>query len=226
MVVRRLAESGNGCSTCRLGIAAGVGAGGRCPWIDIQRPAGACLYVAGERAERILFVKRGAVTLSRESGRRRDDEVTWAVRRPGSLLGAEALVRDTYLDTARAVTDVLVCVASREDVDMWMRTREQAGRAMLECVMLAICADAPRRSSSEGNAEERVASWLLEQGSEPSTTLPRNVVAALLGMLPETLSRALASLASRGLVAVSRKHVEVLDAAALELVAAGEKPVR
>jgi CRP-like cAMP-binding protein len=66
-----------------------------------------------------------------------------------------------------------------------------------------------------------VASWLLEQGDDRSAPLPRNVVAALLGMLPETLSRALASLASRGLIAVSRKHVEVLDAAALEQVAAG-----
>jgi CRP-like cAMP-binding protein len=139
------------------------------------------------------------------------------------LLGAEALVRDTYLDTARAVTDVLVCVASREDVDSWLRTREQAGRAMLELVVLAQCSDAPRRSSSEGSAEERVASWLLEQGDEGTAALPRHVVAGLLGMLPETLSRALASLASRGLVAVSRKHVEVLDAAGLEQLASGAR---
>lgn len=223
MVVRRLAESGSGCANCRLGMAAGVGAGERCPWVDVHRPAGACLFVAGEAASRMLFVKRGAVTLSRESGRRRDDEVTWAVRRPGSLLGAEALVRDTYLDTARAVTDVLVCVASREDVDGWLRARPEAARAMLEVVMQAHCADAPRRSSSEGNAEERVASWLLEQTSD-AAPLPRNVVAALLGMLPETLSRALAALATRGLIEVSRKHVAVLDAAALEAVAAGERP--
>jgi len=223
-MVRRLAESVNGCTSCRLGIAAGVAAGGRCPWVDMPRPAGACLYVAGEPAERVLFVKRGAVTLSRESGRGRDDEVTWAVRRSGSLLGVEALVRDSYLDTARAVTDVVVCVASRADVDAWMRSREQAGRAILECVVLAHCADAPRRSSSEGNAEERVASWLLEQASDGSAGLPRTVVAALLGMLPETLSRALASLAARRLIAVSRKHVEVLDVEALEQVAAGERP--
>jgi hypothetical protein len=42
-------------------------------------------------------------------------------------------------------------------------------------------------------------------------------------MLPETLSRSLATLARRGLIAVSRKKVEILDAAGLEEVAAGDR---
>lgn len=111
--------------------------------------------------------------------------MAWAVRRPGSLVGVEALVRDTYLDTARAVTDVVVCVASREETQGWLHAREPAARAVLECVLLALCSDAPRRAGADGSARQRVASWLLEQPRGQSQALPRNVVAGLLGMLPE-----------------------------------------
>lgn len=217
-MIQRLPD-GSACAGCAIGGVAG--GDGRCPMVERQRSAGACLYLAGEGAERIMFVKRGAVTLSRDVEHGRTESVTWAVRRPGSVLGAEALVRDTYLDSARAVTDVTVCVAPREDVRGWLHAREGAGRALLECVLLTQCADAPRRAASEGSAQQRVASWLLEQAPEQPSPLPRQVVAALLGMLPETLSRALTALAGRGLVEVSRKAVRVIDARALEEVAAG-----
>ena len=129
-------------------------------------------------------------------------------------------MRSTYLDSARAVTDIKVCVATREEVDGWMRSHESATRAVLECVLLAQCADVPRRASSDGNACQRVATWILESRDQ-QPGLPRKVVAPLLGMLPETLSRALAALAGRGLIRVTRRQVEVVDEAALEATAAG-----
>jgi CRP-like cAMP-binding protein len=223
MVNRRSLKAVESCGDCPMGAVSGVGQGGKCPWVEGRRPASAFLYLAGEPADTILHIKQGAVMLSRATGPGRDDDVTWAVRRPGALLGMEGLVRDTYLDTARAVTDVVVCTATRTDVDAWLDTREGAGRALLECMMLAQCADAPRRSSSEGSAQRRVACWVLEQADDPPPALPRTAVAALLGMLPETLSRSLATLARRGLIAVSRKKVEILDAAGLEEVAAGDR---
>jgi CRP/FNR family transcriptional regulator len=215
----------NGCATCRIGAASDVGHGGHCPMVDRRRPAGASLYVAGEPAERVWFVKHGALLLSRDADDGGGAGVAWAVRRAGSLVGVEALVRGTYLDSARALTDVTVCVATREDMDAWLRTRGPAARAVLECVLLALCADAPRRAGADGNARRRVAGWLLEQPREPGAAstagLPRQVVAGLLGMLPETLSRALGSLAKEGVVAVTRRRVEIRDVAALEAIAAG-----
>jgi CRP-like cAMP-binding protein len=41
------------------------------------------------------------------------------------------------------------------------------------------------------------------------------VVAGLLGMLPETFSRALAKLATQGAIRVNRKQIQVIDAARL-----------
>lgn len=219
-MVQRPVDGGmSGCAGCRLGVAAGVGRGGRCPMVEGHRRAGASLYVAGEPAEKICMVRQGAVSLSREAGDGRGEGMTWTVRRPGSLLGVEALVRGTYLDSARAVTDIKVCVADRDDVEGWMRSRESATRAILECVLLAQCSDVPRRASSDGNACQRVATWILESRDQ-QPGLPRKVVAPLLGMLPETLSRALGTLADRGLIRVTRRQVEVLDEAALEATAA------
>jgi CRP/FNR family transcriptional regulator len=211
------------CSLCRIGAASGVGAGGACPMVDRRRPAGASLYAAGEAADRLWYVKQGTVLLSRDADEAgASDGVGWAVRRPGSLVGVEALVRDTYLDSARAVTDVVVCGAPREVMQVWLRTREPAARAVLETVLLALCSDAPRAASADGNARQRVAAWILDQGRGPSAPagLPRHVVAGLLGMLPETLSRALAAIAKTGAIEVTRRRIEIRDAAALEAIAA------
>ena len=49
--------------------------------------------------------------------------------------------------------------------------------------------------------------------------IPRRVVAGLLGMQPETFSRALASLAAAGAVSVTRKSIRVADFDALVLAA-------
>jgi CRP-like cAMP-binding protein len=195
--------------------------GGRCPMVSRPRPAGTWLLVAGEPSERIMYLQRGAVTLSREGGDARHAGVIWAVRRAGSLLGIEALVRDTYLDSARAITDVVVCTAARAEIDGWLSTREGSARALLDCVLLAQCADAPRRASSDGSAQQRVAAWLLESGAEVAD-VPRNVTATLLGMLPETFSRALAALAARSLIQVTRRSVTIVDAEGLEQAASGQ----
>jgi CRP-like cAMP-binding protein len=197
--------------------------------VDRRRSAGALLYAAGELAERVWYVKHGVVLLSRDADEGGTSGVAWAVRRAGSLVGVEALVRATYLDTARTVTDTVVCAATREQVDVWLRTNEPAARALLDCVLLAACADAPRRAGADGTARQRVAAWLLDQpsGASAGSTagLPRNVIAGLLGMLPETLSRALASLAKAGAIGVTRQRVEIRDVAVLEAVAAGRPDV-
>jgi CRP/FNR family transcriptional regulator len=216
----------NSCATCRIGSACGVAAGGQCVMVDRRRAAGASIYVAGEVADKVWFVKHGTVLLSRDADEGgASNGVAWAVRRAGSLVGIEALVRSTYLDTARAITDVTLCVAGREQVDAWLRGREPAARAVLDCVLLAQCADVPRRAGADGNARQRVAAWLLDQPGDarfgPTAGLPRVVIAGLLGMLPETLSRALASLAKSGALAVTRKRVEIRDVGALAEIAEG-----
>ena len=211
------------CVTCPMGAAADVGRGGRCPLVERRRPAGAALYLAGEPIDRVYFVKRGSVLLSREAGEARGEGIPWAVRGPGALLGVEGLVHSTYLDSARCVTEAAVCAAPKAEIRAWIRACDAAPHAMLECVLRSQCTDAPRRAGSDGSAVSRVARWLLDgkngEGQRRSSSLPRRVVAGLLGMQPETLSRALATLAARGAVTVTRRRVDIVDRPKLEGIA-------
>lgn len=201
------------CALCPLGKAAGEGQGGRCPMSDRPRPAGTFLYSEGETVDRMWFVKQGTVVLSREADDRRGRGVAWAIRGAHTLLGAEGLVRLTYLDSARAVTEVILCSASRDEIKAWIDACEPAARALLDLVLLGHALDSPRRASSEGNAVERVARWLLEGPVSPG--VPRTVIAELLGMLPETLSRALAALAASGAIETTRRSIRIAGVEAL-----------
>ncbi|MFO0555817.1 MAG: Crp/Fnr family transcriptional regulator [Polyangiaceae bacterium] len=186
--------------------------------LDRSKRAGTSLFLEGEPIDKVYFLKRGLVSLSRAVDARASG--VWTVRRPGSVLGLEGMSRDTYLDSARAVSDVVVCVASLESVRAWLASRADAAFAMLGCVVRAQCTDAPRRAGADGSSVVRVATWLLDPDAQAQAVgVPRAVVANLLGMEPETLSRALAVLARRGLIEVGRKKVAVLDSLALRRVA-------
>lgn len=207
------------CAACLVGKAAGEGRGGRCPMADRPRPAGTWLYIEGERADKIWYVKRGVVVLSRLSDDSHGNSVAWAVRPAGSLLGMEGLVRNDYLDSARAVTDVVICAASRDEIRSWLDGSGSAACGMLDLVLLSQDRDAPRPGRGAGSADARVSRWLLENDADVVNVIPRAVIADLLGMLPETFSRALASLSARGAISVTRRSIRILNAALLRTTA-------
>lgn len=180
----------------------------RCPFIHRKRAASEFLFLQGEPAARVFFVRSGAVLLTHtdDSGQ----ESAHALRRSGSFVGLEALVRPTYADSARMLTAGLICAAPREAVDAWLGPRELPARLALEQVVAAAAEDVPRAASPDGTAARRVARWLIGN-EDQEVRLPRTVVADLLGMKPETLSRALAALARAQLIELSRSFVRVRD---------------
>ncbi len=208
------------CFSCPLGIAAGVPAGQACPFVPRERDADTLLYLEGASADRLWYVVTGHVALTRASGEALGEGMTWAVRTAGEMLGAEALLAGTYRDSARLLTTATLCAATREVVDGWLGPPTAPARAVVQLLVRSRCRDVPRRSASEGSAARRVAQWLLDDapgGQAPP--IPRRVVAGLLGMQPETFSRALASLAAAGAVSVTRKSIRVADFDALVLAA-------
>ena len=183
--------------------------------------AGVTLAVEGADAERIWYVQQGSLALFRE-GREQDGAgIPWAVRRVGSLVGEECLVQSAYADTAVTLTPVTLCGASRESFLAWIaQVGSTASMTVMGLVIQARCAEGPRPTAAAGTAVQRVARWLADEsrgGTAPK--IQRRVVAGLLGMLPETFSRALASLVALGAIETTRKEIRVRDAQAL-LVAA------
>ena len=80
--------------------------------------------------------------------------------------------------------------------------------------MVTGCAAPPRAAAADGTSVQRVARWLLGR-EDDDHHVPRTVMASLLGMVPETLSRALARLGRDGAIHVDRKHVTIRDRDAL-----------
>jgi CRP-like cAMP-binding protein len=203
---------GVNCRNCEVGAASGVGGGQFCPFVDRSRRAGELIYVEGEPAEHVWFVKSGTVVLQRESYGHETEGHVRAVRFAGTFIGLEGLVNDVYVDTARASTAVVLCGATRRGMDAWLGPKGSPARTALEITLRANCADQVRRSATDGNATKRVAAWLCDEGPRATTaTLPRRLVADLLGMRPETFSRALTRLSKVGAVVTTRTTVRIVD---------------
>lgn len=182
----------------------------------------------GAPADWAWFVKRGLAIVSRGAGGRRAVEAASHVVSPGGLVGLEALVSPVYAATARAAGDATLCVISRGNLDAWLGARGSPARAILEQIAGGRSLGAPRAASPDGTAVARVARWLLgiaRDGVAPP--LERRVVASLLGMAPETLSRALAKLKRAGGVTISGRHLRIRQRPLLESLAApGSRPDR
>jgi CRP-like cAMP-binding protein len=202
------------CATCPAGRAAGVRYGGRCPLVDRKRPRGATICLEGEPASTIWLVKRGTVVLSRTHAD--GQERPRAVRAAGSFVGLEALVRPTYADTARTTEASVLCGTTREAFDGWLGPAGTPVRMALELLLATVVAEDPRPAAPDGPATRRVARFLLDAGDGEAPQVPRQVLAALLGMVPETLSRALARLRDAGTIELTRRRVSITDRSRLE----------
>lgn len=204
------------CSSCPCGQAAAVRWGGRCPLIDRKRARDETLALEGQPIETVWFLKRGTVVFSRlgPDGVERPR----LVRGPGTFIGLEVLVRSTHADTVRTTEPTIVCGIGRESLDAWIGPRGTPARMALEQTLLATADDRPRAAGADGTALERVARWILDDAAT-GCRVPRRVVASLIGMVPETLSRALAQLHEQEVIELSRRSIVIRDRARLESMA-------
>lgn len=209
----------NSCCQCPVGTAEHGNDQG-CPFIDRARRAGELIYLQSDAASRVWFVKSGTVLLARHGGDDLGEGRIRAVRFAGSFIGLEALIGGNYADTARACSDTVLCGITRGKLDVWLGPTESPARRILELSVRTNKNELPRQAQTDGSAVERVANWIYAEGPRGATlTLPRKVVADLLGMRPETFSRALATLAEGSAIAVTRYTLRITDENALRQAA-------
>lgn len=170
----------------------------------LQRfPAGTTLLLEGDRVDFLYVLLDGTVELQ---GAWKDRETTLAVLRPVSTFILAAVVLDADgLMSARTLERSEILMLSGEVIRRTMK--EDPDFAFAVAQELAGCYRGLVRSLKNQKLRggvERLANYLItqriRQGSGDAITLPceKRVLAALLGMTPENLSRAFASLGSHG----------------------------
>jgi CRP/FNR family transcriptional activator FtrB len=176
-------------------------------------PAGTTLLMEGDPVDFLYVLIEGLAELQ---GTWNDKETTLAVLRPVSTFILAAVVLDA---------DALMTARTIERSDILMISGEAVRRAMKEDASFAVAVAEELSGCYRGlvrtvknqklrGASERLANYLLaeqvSQGGGPTLTLPheKRVLASLLGMTPENLSRAFANLADYG-VSVNGPDVSI-----------------
>jgi len=207
------------CNTCSLGVASGPG---RCKFTPTTREAGATLCAQGERPRTVYFVKEGFVALSAVSPR--GAEMVLTLRGPTSLLCTEALHGEASNCEVRALSRVKLCGIGAEAMTQWIGPDKSPARAVLDLVLSESRLQRDDVNFRQGDCLSRVARFALAHArflADRPNAVRKQVVARLLGMRPETLSRCLTRLERDGVVDASR-GVRVIDPRRLAAIAMEE----
>lgn len=190
----------------------------------LQRfPAGTTLLMEGDPVDFLYVLLDGIVELQ---GSWKDKETTLAVLRPVStFILADVVLDADALMSARTLERSEILMLSGEALRRTMRTEAEFGFAVAQ--ELSGCyrglVRAVKNQKLRGGLE-RLANYLVtqrvRQGGGAAITLPheKRVLASLLGMTPENLSRAFTRLAGHG-VSVNGPEVTLSKPEALERLA-------
>jgi CRP/FNR family transcriptional regulator, cyclic AMP receptor protein len=203
------------CSACTLGIASA----GRCRLSPTTRESGATICAQGERPRNVYFVKEGFVSLSSVSPR--GAELLLSLRGPASLLCTEALQSEASTFEVRALSRVRLCGIGGDAMMQWIGPEKSAGRVVLDLLLAEGKQQRDEVNWRQGDCLSRVARFALAHArflADRPNAVRKQVVARLLAMRPETLSRCLTRLEKEGVVDASR-GVRVLDQRRLATIA-------
>jgi len=185
---------------------------------------GRIFYMPEETGEVLFLLKKGRVQLYRLSPGGK--KLVVATLGPGTIFGEMSLVGQGMHNTfAEALDDCLLCVMSRTDVERLMREKPEVAFRVVEAL-------GERMTSLESRLEDiafksipaRLASLLLrladEQGDDNVVSgHTHQDLAEMLGTYRETITQTLNDFKGEGLVAISRKRVEIADRDGLERLA-------
>lgn len=189
------------CSECVLGRAWKTRP---CSFVPSTRPAGTLICAQGERSRSVHFVKAGLASLS--SMDRSGTELALMLRGPASLLCPEASRADPSPFEVRAVTRLRLCSLAREELDGWVGRPGSPARAIFGLLLEENRLQRMEEGLREGDCLQRVARFALTHArflEDRPDAVPKQVLARMLGMRPETLARCLTRLEKAGAIDAS-----------------------
>ena len=189
---------------------------------------GTVLYRMGERLPGVIAVAYGSVKLAlRRSGG--DEKVLRFLGANETFGEATALLDRTCPVDLIALADTMVAVIPTPSI-LWLMTQDLEFARNVACVLgenfLNMLGEL--QASVQQNGVQRLAAYL-DSLAEPHAgnggwivhlPVSKTAVAARLGVTKETMSRLLRDLASRGVIAVERREITIVDRAQLAQIAA------
>jgi CRP/FNR family transcriptional regulator, dissimilatory nitrate respiration regulator len=184
---------------------------------------GESVFLEGDPAGGMYMVLKGRVKVYKRSPRGRQQILS--LFGPGEPVGEVAMLSgETFPASAEAVgASELLYVPRRAFLTLIAREPEVAMRllAALSTRLRSFASLIEYLSLRE--VGERLAARLLAMGEQPDGTIvldvPKQQLAASVGTVPETLSRALQNLSQAGVIESKGKTIHIRDRAALERVA-------
>lgn len=189
---------------------------------------GRIFYTPDEPAEVLFILKRGTVAISRiaPSGKK----LIVSTLGPGTIFGEMAVVGQRLQQSyAEALTDCLICVMSRRDVEELLLADPRVAVRLVGIL-------GERLAQTEARLEDmafkalpaRLASLLLRlalerdrRGRPVLAGLTHEQLAELTGVYRETVTASLNDLKARGLIELGRRKITILDPAGLRSVGSG-----
>jgi len=180
-------------------------------------------YRPEEMGEVLFILKKGIVQLYRISPEGKKLVITTLSK--GSLFGEMALLGQQMHNTfAEAITDCTICVMSRSDLERLILQRPQVALRILEIT-------GQRLRDAESRLEDlafkgipaRLSSLLLRLAGDEDMVIgfTHQDLAEMVGTYRETATQVLNDLKSKGLIAIGRKRITILDREGLLLIAQG-----
>jgi CRP/FNR family transcriptional regulator, anaerobic regulatory protein len=190
-----------------------------CPSQERNFKAGRTLVEQGETPNAVILLKQGLVGLCTVDGD--GMELGCTVRGPTTLLGLEAIfaMRTTY--RVWALTNLIVCEAPIVRLGPWIGSLDTPLGALMHLGIEEANRRVTERLDLGGAAVARIARFLLRRCvdlRQSQLELSQRLLARVLSMAPETVSRALGKLHAVG--AVSSTHpIAIGDEEKLRLLA-------
>jgi len=176
---------------------------------------GEMIYMAGEQGEKLFFIHRGKVKITRISETGREQVVR--VLGPGDFMGELSLFAHMPLtDNARALEDTEVCVLEGQSLKRLVMKYPAIALKILEELSVRMeRAERLIEDLTTRSVESRIARTLLElaaDGDEVVLELSKGDLASHTGMTPETLSRKLSYFQKMGWIKLEgRRKIIILD---------------
>lgn len=196
---------GTSCRSCPFG---GVTWPRGCPSEERSVTAGSTLIEQGEPPAAVMLLKLGMVGLCTVGPG--EVELGCTVRGPRTLLGFEAVCGLKSSCRVWAVTDLIVCIAPIGRLAPWIGPLDTPIGALMRLGIEEANRRVTERLDVGGSAVARVARLLLRRCVDVDQSrleLSQRLLARVLSMTPETVSRALAKLHAAGAVFSTRPIV-------------------